>query len=287
MKVKHILIAMAAISASNLALAGDFYTIPGTTPNATLVSNNPTGSPFVSNNPNSDRFYIESKSTNWLNGYDELVPTSITYNAIATSGGNPRPVIGTGTLTLLSYRVTEDITLDGAAVGDAYDFVFRDSRDDKLVFGSRVILGAEEYHDVGNGELNYLFRTGFSGFSVATAWTFASDNDLKLYQAALTSDYSYNTTVPTDLNTVRMKSDISVAEGNPLSGLFLIKTDAQYYTLGDKAFGYYQAGEEGQAIVGEYITGFIPTAVPEPENFALMIAGFGLIGAANRRRKSK
>lgn len=31
----------------------------------------------------------------------------------------------------------------------------------------------------------------------------------------------------------------------------------------------------------------IPTAVPEPETYALMLAGLGLMGAVVRRRKSK
>jgi hypothetical protein len=50
-----------------------------------------------------------------------------------------------------------------------------------------------------------------------------------------------------------------------------------------QAFGYSVAGgaSYGNARLGEF---FVPNAVPEPASWAMMIAGFGLAGAAVRRR---
>ena len=71
--------------------------------------------------------------------------------------------------------------------------------------------------------------------------------------------------------------------------VFLVKTDATDYVWGDKAIGYYQAGEEGQAIVGGFIGGFVPTvaAVPEPSEYALMMLGLGVVGFVAARRKKQ
>jgi len=72
MKLKPIFLASMLAFASHEVLAGDFYTIPNTSPSATLVGNNPSGSPFVSNNSNSDRFYIPTTGVSWVSGFEDL-----------------------------------------------------------------------------------------------------------------------------------------------------------------------------------------------------------------------
>lgn len=108
-----------------------------------------------------------------------------------------------------------------------------------------------------------------------------------MYQAGQTSDFTYDPVVDYEAGIVRQKADISVSEGNPWSGLYLVKTDAVNYGLGANAIGYYQAGEEGQSIVGGFMSGFIATPVPEAETYAMMMLGLGVIGAMVRRQKKQ
>lgn len=58
----------------------------------------------------------------------------------------------------------------------------------------------------------------------------------------------------------------------------VIRTDARHYQRGN--FGLLDG-------IGDNATGFAVSAVPEPETYAMMLAGLGLMGAIIRRRKSK
>lgn len=268
-------IATAMLSlASTATYAGNFTNVPYTTPNATVVNG--------ATNPVADQLFLDTTSITWATGFDGLVAQSINYSA---TGGN-------GTLTLLSFKENDDILLAGQEVGDLYDFVYRDSLDGKLVFGTRVILEGEEEEEeeVEEGEefeveLNFIYRGGFTNYTTAAAWTFLGDNDLRMYNAARTDSYELDAPFDADADLIRFQADISPEEGNPISGLYLVKTDATAFSLAENAIGYYQAGEEGQAVVGEFIAGFAPTAVPEPENYALMMLGLGAIAFARRQQK--
>ena len=124
----------------------------------------------------------------------------------------------------------------GSAQADIYDFVYRDSTDNSLVFATRYLNRQDN-----NEEANYLYRYNFTldGYNPQVAWTFSGNNDLRMYQAGLTDDHSFNASVPFQDNVVRQKGDFSVSEGNPWSGLFLVKTNATAYELGNKAIGFY------------------------------------------------
>lgn len=275
MKMKAVALGVAMLVAGSSAYAGDFVNLRDDLAKLSVANG---GLVSGAQNSRADALYLDAASYTWLDGYStgyDLVASSISYNSSA----------GSYVLTLLDWQMTTNVTLlPNTPQATIYDFVYQDSRDNSLVFGTRYINLVDN-----NQEVNFLYRYGFEGYSAASAWMFLSDNDLRLYETGRTDDYSYSRTVDFDGDAVRQKSDISVSEGNPYSGLFLVKTDATAYTLGDKAIGYYQAGEEGQAIVGGYLGGFVPTvaAVPEPSEYALMLLGLGVVGfVASRRRKN-
>lgn len=287
MKLKLILIAAMAAYGSQ-AYAGSFQTL--TSGNGTTLTTANGGLINGANNSAADPLYIQTLSATYLTGYSNttdfadggsgnVIETAINYK---TTGASAH----TGTLTLLDYHITTNVDLlPGVPQATIYDFVYRDSYSGDLVFGSRFLNTVDN-----NQEFNFTYRYGFSGYTAAAAWTYVTDSDLRMYQAGLTNDHSYASSVAYDDNAVRMKGDYSVSEGNPWSALNLVMTNATSYTFASNALGFYQAGQEGQSIVGNTISGFIPTTVtpvPEPENFALLAMGMGVITAFARRQKKQ
>jgi len=280
MKLKIAVVATLMALSVNAVNAGQFVTL--TSGNGTNLSLANGGLINGANSLNADKFYIENlASTTYLAGYEYgsdngTIASTLNYRAFTGATST------FGTLTLVDYRITENVALlPGIPQATVFDYVYRDSLDGKLVFGTRYMNLVDN-----DQEVNYLYRQGAGG-NVSTSWTFLSDYDLRMYQAGQTSNFTYDSSVSYVDGIVRQKADISVSEGNPWSGLYLVKTDAVNYGLGANAIGYYQAGEEGQSVVGGFMSGFIATPVPEAETYALMMAGLGVVGAAARRRKSK
>ncbi|MFD0913111.1 PEP-CTERM sorting domain-containing protein [Methylophilus luteus] len=292
MKLKTLVLATLLTVTATASYAGNFVQL--TNGNGTILSTVNGGIKSGAQNPNADQFHLLVQDATYLAGYEAsnpngfVVASTIDYATHVGNPNNPANIKSTGTLTLLDWRVTTGVDLSpGSKQATVYDFVYQDSADGKLVFATRYLNQVAN-----NEEANFLYRYNFSTTGTYTpqvAWLFSSDNDLRLYEAALTDDHSFNSVVSYNQNVVRQKGDFSVSEGNPWSGLFLVKTDAQYYSLGSKAIGYFQAGEEGQPVVGGFISGFVAsaTAVPEPQSYALMMAGLSLVGIAARRRKNQ
>jgi hypothetical protein len=287
MQLRKLVLATILATAGTSAYAGNFVNL--TTGNGTNLTVANGGLVNGANSNTSDPLFIETTGRTFLTGYSDttlwadggtgdIVETSINYRAFSGS-----TTINSGTLTLLDWHKTDNVTLlAGVSQATVYDFVYRDSSDNKLVFGSRFLNRQDN-----NQEFNFTYRYGFTGYSAATAWTFLTDSDLHLYQAGRTSDHSYNSSVPYDADAIRLKGDYSWSEGNPWSALDLVKTNATTYAWSDRALGFYQAGQEGQTVVGNKIAGFAPTtiaAVPETDTYAMLLAGLGIMGFVARRR---
>lgn len=188
-------------------------------------------------------------------------------------------------LVLLAERETDielpdEDTGELEEVGEFFDYVFRDTSDDTLIFASRIVMDPEE-----EGEINDVLRAGYFGYAVSAGWTFLSDFDLRMYQAgrfATGLEEVAEGEEEFDPDVVAMRTDINVEEEAPLSGLFMLKVAAPTYYLLDDAITVYQAGEEGQTPFRYTFDGFAP--VPEPSTYLLLLGGLGLFGVVARRR---
>jgi hypothetical protein len=67
-------------------------------------------------------------------------------------------------------------------------------------------------------------------------------------------------------DTVLMQTDVNVSEGNPWSGLFMLRTSASYFDTRADAVGLHQGGEEGQPINLVNLAGFAPSAAIPLDN---------------------
>ncbi len=175
-------------------------------------------------------------------------------------------------------------------VGEFIDAVFRDTNDGYLVFGSRIELEAEEEapgdFEWADGELNDIFRSGFSGWTTSVGWTRETSSDLRMFSAAHSEtsgvDVADGEAEVPNLDIIGMQSDINGEEGNPFSGWYLIKTDATKYAIAADAVGLFQAGEEGQLPYMATMEGFAPVPVPA----AVWMFGSALLGLLGIRRKA-
>ena len=192
-------------------------------------------------------------------------------------------------------RRISSVIYDGTDIGTFYDFVYRSTTDSTLLFASRFELDVGEI-EIGDldyeTEINDILRSGYANYDVSVGWYAATDEDLRLQSTAHTSNgVRTRPTNPVDVfddNVVDFRTDISVEEGNPSTAWYVLKTNATEFTYLADAVSIRQAPSlDGVSPPLRTATfeGFAPvTAVPEPETYAMLLAGLGLIGFAARRR---
>ncbi|WP_235272866.1 PEP-CTERM sorting domain-containing protein [Methylophilus sp. Q8] len=253
-------LAIAAVTfAANSAYAGNFTTVVNT-------GERTAGS---TSNTLTDAFYISSLPTTWT----QLAST---------------------TSSVLS-------PINGNVVGSFIDTVWYESDTNSYIIGSYFKL---LNNTNGITEINSVVRTGLSDVdTLSAAWTSGS----AVYGSGTTgyrlrdparSDYvaSYvagtaQTGAYQDLDKVAIRTDVSIGENNPNSGLYLLKFSAEglTYQWTDNAVRIVQgasANEGGRQFAEMWIAGYTVTQVPEAETYAMFMAGLGLMGAVVRRRKS-
>lgn len=201
-----------------------------------------------------------------------------------------------------------NIIYQGAKVGTLYDWVLRDTNDNRLVFASRVVLEPLVNGQANIFEINDFFRSGNNGFTVAAAWSRGSTLDLRMYSAARTAQFLLGGADTFDPDIVNMRSDINVSEGNPRSGYYYLKSNAPHYKLATASgncgndnpvtphtFGFKirQSGEEQQPRINICFDGFVPSSEPPAAAetvplplwaLVMLAAGLALVGLRGRRR---
>jgi hypothetical protein len=253
-------LAVAALTfAATSAYAGAF----------TTLLNTGERTPGSTNNSATDAFFISALPTSWTQ-LDSI--TSTVYSPV-----------------------------NGNAVGTFIDTVWLDSSTNSYVIGSYFQLNNNTN---GITEINSIVRSGFGDVaSISAAWTYASDvysgsaDGYRLRDPAR-SDYQASYVAGTaatgayyDADKVAIRTDVSIGEGNPNSGLYLISFSADNFTysLTSNAVHIVQgasSSEGGRIRQDMFLSGFTATMVPEADTYAMMMAGLGLMGFVARRRKS-
>lgn len=218
---------------------------------------------FGNANPALDPFYIpEGPSSD--GGFTFALPSNFTVLASRSSGFE---------------LPDEDDPTQFEEVGTFLDMVLRDANDGMLVFASRIEMDPTE-----EGEINDIYRRGYTGWGANYGWLATTANDLRLYSAGRTTGSHLATDDPDlpDPDTIALGTDVNVEELNPVTGWYLIKTNAPNFKLMDGAVGLFQGGEEDQAPYLANLSGYAPAPVPVPAALPLLLSGVGLL--ALRRR---
>lgn len=192
---------------------------------------------------------------------------------------------------------------NSALVGTFIDSVWLDSSTNSYVIGS--------YYEMLNNtngitEINSIVRSGFANVStVSAAWTYATDaydspaDGYRLRDPSrsdyISSTYSAATANAggyLDLDKVAIRTDVSIGEDNPNTGIYFLRYSADQFTyqFSNNAIHIVQgasSGEGGRIRQDMWLSGYAVAAVPEPETYAMFLAGLGLMGAVARRRKQQ
>lgn len=197
---------------------------------------------------------------------------------------------------------SHSVFVEGFNVGTLFDFVFRDTSDNNLVLGARLVLNPVVNGAPNAFEVNDFLRRNNSGFSNAWAgWSRAEDPDLRMFAAARTAVRFGEGTETFSLDTIKFQTDVNVSEGNPQSGYFFLKTDAPYYTTMANSLSIYQGGEEGQDLLELFFSGFVASNVnpddpgtetfvgeaplPLPAALPMMLGALGILSVSKRVRR--
>jgi hypothetical protein len=162
-------------------------------------------------------------------------------------------------LSLISKVDTNFVSAqDSKFAGTFSDYVFMDTTTNSVVIGSRLLFGP--INGLRNlSEANDIFRYGYEGFKVEAGWTRLSSSDLRAYSIARSETGLKQGADVYNANVVGFRTDVNASEGNPQSGLYLIRTDATAFKVINNAIKVRQGGEEGQTPLSVSLSGYAPT----------------------------
>jgi hypothetical protein len=252
-------------------------------------------------------FTLAATSSAHAGGFVDLLDTGARTPGSTNNTGTDAFYLGASLPSTWTLQATQTSTVyspvNSVAVGSFIDSVWLDSATNSYIIGSYFQL---DNNTNGITEINSIVRSGFADYAgtLSAAWVYASD----VYDSAPAdgyrlrdpsrSDYiaSYNAgTAATgayfDADKVAIRTDVSIGEDNPNSGLYLISFSASNYTYEwvSNAVHIVQGAstnEGGRIRQDMWLSGFAVTQVPEAETYAMFMAGLGLMGAVVRRRKS-
>jgi hypothetical protein len=257
-----------AVAAITFAAAGSAYAGGFTT----IVSNG-SRTPGSTNNPETDAFFIDGLPSSWT------LKNSVTSTVYSPVAGNTSQV-----------------------VGQFVDSVWYEGSTNSYIIGTYFQLTNDDF---GITEINSIVRAGFADYtgSLSAAWTYASDIYAGAEDGYRLRDPSRSDYVPTyvaatanaggyfNADKVAIRTDVSMGEDNPNSGLYLIKFSANNAIVEWTANAVHivqgaSSSEGGRIRQDMFLSGFAVTTVPEAETYAMMMAGLALIGTIARRRRS-
>ena len=253
--MRQVCIAGALAMGAAQAYAGGFVTLPSTGADIRVVG---------SNNQLTDQLFLGDGWTPGANGYSFVTARDVQFFT------------------------------DDDLIGTFSDAVYRKASDNSLMFATRVVLNEEE----DDTELNLIWRSGFNGFTTAASWYREIDTDFRAQATASTANvFRANITNPVNMlsalgnynpDVVGFRRDVSVDEGAPTSGWYVIQTNATNYSLLDDAALFRQLGSESEMRdpVDWSLAAYAPTAaVPEPSEYAMLAVGLTFLGFVVQRRR--
>jgi hypothetical protein len=185
------------------------------------------------------------------------VPTA-TVDVVASSFGGTLLDSATTMINNISYNGTARTAVYETATG--LDFYYQFSNDESSKNGIERFTGYD-FASLGADVVN-VFQTN-AAFGMFTAGTEKSDYADRTDKGVIGFNFVPNTNSKVNPGTTSFTQ--------------IIRTNATAYTKGN--FGLLDG-------IGDNAAGFA-TAVPEPESYALLLAGLGMIGTIIRRRKAK
>lgn len=183
--------------------------------------------------------------------------------------------------TVVRYTILDTATnavLDEGSLGDATHDYYQGSLAVNQL-GQVVISYNRSGLDSADGRITLAART----FQTNAAGQLVSTGGEILLRVSDTDDY-HNGSLYGQVNTGRQRwADYSTVTLDPTSihSFWISGTFAREYNLG--IFGH--PGGTGGSRWGTYIAQLTLGGVPEPQNWALLIAGFGIVGAMARRQR--